>query len=510
MQFFLSLLPIVLILILMVGFRWGASRSGGAGYLLALSIAIFYFGANTDLLAYAHMKALLLSLDVLLVIWAAFFLDRVATEAGAIKTMGKVLPLLTPDKGMQALVIGWVFASFLQGVGGFGVPVAVIAPILIGLGFSPLSAVVIPSIGHGWAVTFGSLGSSFNALMATTGLPSSLLAPPAAIFLGISGVITGWLVAFAAGGKPNLKKMFLPVSVVGTVMGLGQYIAATAGTWNIAAFIGSILGLFAILPFIYQNGKQQRARTEIDWKSVWIAVSNYVILVIIILSVQFIPGVKPFLSQIKLSIQFPEIVSNLGFTTPAGPGRTISIFSHAGVLLFYASLIGYFFYWKKGMYTTGAWKNILSGTTKKITSSSVSILSMVSLAVIMEHTGMTASLAKGLSSSMSSIYPVISPWIGAIGAFMTGSNTNSNVVFGVLQLQTAQILQYPEAIILAGQTAGAAVASVVAPTKIIVGASTAKMTGKEGEVMRAMIGYTFILVSLVSLLTFIGVKVFAR
>lgn len=111
---------------------------------------------------------------------------------------------------------------------------------------------------------------------------------------------------------------------------------------------------------------------------------------------------------------------------------------------------------------------------------------------------------------MSSIYPVISPWIGAIGAFMTGSNTNSNVVFGVLQLQTAQILQYPEAIILAGQTAGAAVASVVAPTKIIVGASTAKMTGKEGEVMRAMIGYTFILVSLISLLTFIGVKVFAR
>ena len=93
MQFFLSLLPIVLILILMVGFRWGASRSGGAGYLLALSIAIMYFGANPDLLAYAHMKALLLSLDVLLVIWAAFFLDRVATEAGAIagNTVGAAL-----------------------------------------------------------------------------------------------------------------------------------------------------------------------------------------------------------------------------------------------------------------------------------------------------------------------------------------------------------------------------------------------------------------------------------
>ena len=71
---------------------------------------------------------------------------------------------LTADKGMQALIIGWVFASLLQGVGGFGVPVAVIAPIMVGLGFTPLSAVVVPSIGHSWAVTFGSLGSSFQVM----------------------------------------------------------------------------------------------------------------------------------------------------------------------------------------------------------------------------------------------------------------------------------------------------------------------------------------------------------
>lgn len=506
MEFFLSLLPILLILLLMAGFRWGASRSGGAGYILTLIIAVFFFGANLNVLAYAHMKSLLLSLDVLLVIWAAFLLDRVATEAGAIQTLGKILLKLTPEKGMQAIVIGWIFASFLQGVGGFGVPVAVISPILISLGFAPLSAVVIPSIGHGWAVTFGSLGSSFNALMATTGLPENVLAPPAAIFLGISGVITGGLVTYATGGFKNLKKYFLPVIFVGTAMAVGQFVAATAGTWNIAAFAGSIVGMFVIIPFINNHRKSQGLRSKLEWKSIWDASSNYIILVLIILSVQFIPGVKPFMSQIKLSIQFPEIVTDQGYITPAGPGRSISVFSHAGVLLFYASLLGYLVYWRKGMYNKGAWKNIISGTLKKITSSSVSILSMVSLAVIMEHSGMTATLAQGLSARMSGVFPVVAPWIGAIGSFMTGSNTNSNVVFGVLQLQTAQLLHFPEAIILAGQTAGAAVASVVAPTKIIVGASTAGMSGKEGEVMRAMIGYTVILVLVISLLTYIGVK----
>ena len=183
MTFILALTPIILILVLMVGLRWGAARAGGAGYLSALLIAIIFFGAGPELLAYAHMKALLLSVDVLLIIWAAFLLYRVADEAGAIRTIGQALPHLTADQGMQALIIGWVFASFLQGVGGFGVPVAVIAPILVGLGFTPLAAVLIPSIGHGWAVTFGSLGSSFQALMASTGLPGEQLAPAAALFL---------------------------------------------------------------------------------------------------------------------------------------------------------------------------------------------------------------------------------------------------------------------------------------------------------------------------------------
>ena len=187
MVFILAITPIALILFLMVGLRWGAARAGAAGYLAALLISILFFGSRAELLAYAHAKALLLSVDVLMIIWAAFFLYRVADEAGAIRTIGEALPHLTGDRGMQALIIGWVFATFLQGVGGFGVPVAVIAPILVGLGFTPLAAVVIPSIGHGAAVTFGSLGSSFQALIASTGMPWQQLVGPSALLLGIAG-----------------------------------------------------------------------------------------------------------------------------------------------------------------------------------------------------------------------------------------------------------------------------------------------------------------------------------
>ena len=134
-------------------------------------------------------------------------------------------------------------------------------------------------------------------------------------------------------------------------------------------------------------------------------------------------------------------------------------------------------------------------------SSSVSIASMVSMAVIMQHAGMTDTLARGLAQGVGPLYPLIAPWIGALGAFMTGSNTNSNVVFGALQMRTAELLEYSLAIILAAQTAGAALASIMAPTKVVVGASTAGMAGREGDVMRKLLVYTAILLVFVSLLT---------
>ena len=132
LEWLLAALPVATILILMVGFRWGAAKAGPAGWLVAVIVAAVYFGAGIEVLAAAQVKAMLLAFDVLFIIWGAFLLYRVTDEAGAIKVIGESLPSLIKDRGMQALLIGWPFASFLQGVGGFGVPTAVTAPLLIG------------------------------------------------------------------------------------------------------------------------------------------------------------------------------------------------------------------------------------------------------------------------------------------------------------------------------------------------------------------------------------------
>jgi lactate permease len=507
LTFLLALIPILLILVLMLGLRWGAVQASIAGYLSALVIAVFYFGSGIELLAYAHLKALLSSLDVLLIIWAAFLFYRVTDEAKAVAQIGEALPHLTADRGMQSLVIGWGFASFLQGVGGFGVPVAVVAPILVGLGFSPISAIIIPSVGSGWAVTFGSLGSAFQALLSTTGYSSTQLALPTALFLGVTALITGLLVLHNAAGWRGVYRLALTAVLMGAVMGFVQLVVAVKGPWNTAAFIGSMAGLLVSFGLARLLRGKQSQNGSLDGKVLLVALSGYAILVIVTMIIQMIPAVKRVLGFLVIQVQIPELTTSLGHITQAAASKPISLLNHAGAVLLYASILAYLVYWMAGRYQKGSISSIFMGTVKRVQAPSISIVLMVCMAVIMETAGMTETLARGLAQITGTFFPLIAPWIGALGAFMTGSNTNSNVVFGLLQSHTAKLLGYSVPIILAGQTAGAGLASVIAPAKIVVGTSTADLAGREGEVMRKMLPYIIVLVLLISLLTALGVWV---
>ncbi len=493
-MFTLALLPILLILYLMVARRWGAARAGAAGYLAALAVSIFFFGAGVELLAYAHARALLLAFDVLYIVWAAFLHFRVADEAGAIQAMGEALQRLTRNRGMLALILGFAFASFLQGIGGFGVPIAIVAPMLVGLGFTPLSAVVIPAVGHSWSVTFGSLGSSFQALMAATSLPGTELAAPAATLLGAAGVGAALAVLHAADGWAAVRRLWGLALVLGVGMGGVQYFMAAAGFWNLAGTVAGLAGLIAsilLARFLKDEGTAPLA----DGKSVWLALSAYLVLIGIMLGVQLIPGIAAPLGQAALRVEFPETATSLGVINPGETGRVIHWFSHGGAILMYSALVGFIVYQRAGWYRAGAARRIVGGTIAGVLSSSLGVVSMVAMAVIMGQSGMTDTLARGLAVGVGRAFPVVAPLIGALGAFMTGSNTNSNVIFAALQLRTANILGLAAPWVLAAQTAGGAVGSVIAPTKVVVGAATAGMEGREGEVIRRLAGYiAFLLV----------------
>ncbi|MBW2569903.1 MAG: L-lactate permease [Deltaproteobacteria bacterium] len=497
--------PIFTVLVVMIFKNWSGSRAGAAGWFVSLIAATLVFGAHPELLAYSQMKGALLSLNVLYIIWTALLLYNVVNETGAIEAIGIGIQRFSGDKSIQILIFGWIFASFLQGVAGYGVPIAVVAPILVGLGFSPVVAVAVPAIGHSWSVTFGSMGASFQALMAATGLEFSYLAPWSAALLGIATFLCGIFAVHVYGGWKMVKHSLVAILIVGTAMAGAQYILAVSGMWTLGGFGASLVGLCSGLAVaklkIYNQAPSSQVRSEMG---LWWALSAYFILIVIVSSGVMIPFVKTFLGQVKLIFTFPEITSLKGWVIKAGKGKAINMFGHGGALLLYSSVISFFVYRSKGLYKPDALKTIIQKTVKSGVPTSLGIVSMVCFAMIMDHCQMVYILAEGISSVFGSFYPLVSPWIGLLGAFMTGSNTNSNIVFGTLQQETAQLAGLSAALILAAQTTGGALGSMIAPAKILVGCSTVGLSGKEGPVLKATLRYGFVITGIIGIITILA------
>ncbi|MEM5774608.1 MAG: L-lactate permease, partial [Anaerolineaceae bacterium] len=447
----LAFLPIIVVLVLMMGFGWGGSRAGAAGWFAAVILALVRFGAGPLLVAYTQSKAVLLSLDVLYIVWPALLLFHIANEAGAIRIISDALLSITGDRTIQGLLLGWLFASFMQGTGGFGVPIAVTAPLLVGVGFTPVQAVVMAAIGHSWGVNFGSMASSFQTMIAVTGLEGPYLAPDAALFLGIACFACGAIVAVIAGGWKGMIRSLPFILLLGTVMSVTQYMLVTHGMWTLGTTGAALAGLtVAVVLLRFKASRAAKkapapvgpaAAPASPNHKLLIAVSAYIILVILAFGVNLIPAVEDFLGQVSFTLRFPELATSTGFITPAETGRTIHIFSHPGAVLTYASVIAYFIYRKAGYLKPKAYQKVFSNVGKGAIKSSLGIIAMVGMATIMSHTGMTKLLAQGLSEGLGkNLYPLAAPLIGALGSFITGSNNNSNVLFAGLQMNTAQLL----------------------------------------------------------------------
>jgi lactate permease len=497
-----ALSPILTVLVLMIFKNWSGSRAGAAGWFVSLIMATLFFGAHPVLIAHSQMKGVLLSLNVLYIIWAALFLYHVVNETGAIRAIGIGIQRFSGDKSIQILIFGWIFASFLQGVAGYGVPIAVVAPLLVALGFSPVVAVAVPAIGHSWSVTFGSMGASFQALMAVSGLESSFLAPWSAALLGIATFLCGIFAVYVYAGWKMVQHSFMAIFIIGTAMAGTQYLLAVSGMWTLGGFGASLAGLcsgLAVAKFKrYNRTPPSQARPQMR---LWWALTAYLILIVIVSAGVMIPSVKAFLGQVKLSFAFPEITSLKGWVVKAGKGKAINIFGHGGALLLYSAIISYFVYRSKGFYEPRAIKTILQKTVKSGVPTSLGIVSMVCFAMIMDHCQMIYILAEGISRVFGSIYPLVAPWIGLLGAFMTGSNTNSNVVFGVLQQETAHLAGLSVALILAAQTTGGALGSMIAPAKILVGCSTVGLAGKEGPVLKTTLRFGLVITGMIGIIT---------
>lgn len=525
LNWLLAASPVILLIAAILGLNWSAPRAGAAAWLLALALALLAFGAAQDHVAIASAKGLSLALFVLTIVWTSVYLFNLVHRLKGIDAIGRAMAALASDRLVQALLIGWGFSSFIQGVTGFGVPVAVSAPLLIMLGFPPARAAAMALVGHGWAVTFGSMGSSYYTIQLVTGIEGDVIAPHMALLFGPVIIVSGMLVAQIHGGFAALRRSSPIVIVSGALMAAAMYGLALADAPQIASTVPAVLGM-AALALLARTPLLPRAPAddtpgesapgtaggdaEPDARPMPFILAFMPYLLLIALSaLSQIPAVKEAVSGVQWSLDYPAFVTAQGFAVAAAENYApLRILNHPAPLIFFSIVVSAGVYALAGRWRRDAAAEAMRLTYAQTLGSTIGVTTMVMMAVVMADTGMTVLLARGIAAASGPLFPVVSPFIGLLGSFMSGSNTNSNVMFGLLQLETARALDIGAVTISSVQSIGASVGSPMAPAKVLVGAAVVGLAGKERDIFRIVIPYILVLVVLVAVEALIVIRVF--
>ncbi|MDD2980271.1 MAG: L-lactate permease [Hespellia sp.] len=510
----MAFLPIVVLLVLMIKFHWGATEAAPIGLIITVFTGLVFYKADIKLLASESAKGIWNALIIILIIWTAILLYQVADEAKAFQVIRDGMRKLLPNELLLVLAMGWIFESFLQGITGFGVPVAVGAPLLIGIGVLPLWAVVLPLLGQAWGNTFGTLGAAWDALAMAAGLePGSASYLTTALwtggFLWIWNLFTGLVICWFYGRGKGIKKGLPAVLIMSVIQGGGELLLGQMNT-TISCFLPSCISLVVIMllgrmkmyrdewkiedsPIMNRAFTESAKEEEKSDMNLLQAFVPYILLSALTLIVLLVTPVKNALEVVSIGFAFPETSTGYGYVNSAVECFSpLKPFTHASMFLFLSAMVGLIYYKKHGWIKEGGTGRVFAKSISMTMPSGIAVIGLVIMSNVMGGTGQTMVLADGIAGVLGKGYAVLAPIVGVLGSFMTGSNMSSNILFGDFQLTTANLLKLDVSPILAAQTTGGSIGSAVSSSKIVLGTTTASILGKEGEVLKKILPVTLI------------------
>lgn len=511
-MWFMAFLPIITLIVLMVKFHWGATEAAPVGLVITVITALVFYKADLSLIAEESAKGVWNAIVIILIVWTAILMYQVGDQAKAFLVIRDGMSKLLPNELVLVIAMGWIFESFLQGITGFGVPVAVGAPLLIGIGVKPMYAVVIPLLGQAWGNTFGTLAAAWDSLSLSTGMQAGSAeyfktAFWAALFLLMWNIVTGVVICWLYGKGKAVKKGFPIIIVMAIIQGGGELILSQVNT-TLCCFIPSVISLMVLMlmgrtkmyrdewriedsPIMKKNVIGEKNEVAPADMSLVQAFVPYIVLSVLTIVVLTITPINEVLNKVSIGLSFPETTTGYGYVNAASASYSpIHPLTHASMFLFISAIIGLVYYKAHGWIKAGGTKKLFINSVTMTLPSGIALVGLIIMSRIMGGTGQTVVLADGISSVLGIGYVILAPFIGLLGTFMTGSNMSSNILFGEFQMTTAKLLHVSIPAVLGAQTAGGAIGAAISPSKIILGTTTANILGEEGEIMKIVMMIT--------------------
>lgn len=500
----IAIVPVLFLLTAIMKFGWGVARAAPIGMLLAGITAVLCFKSSPLALALEAGKGIWNAATILLVIWPAVFSYELTCESKGFQAIRRGIQHVTKHELLQILIFGWIFPSFLQGITGFGVAVAVGAPLLLSIGVAPFYSIIIVLLCHCWGATFGTLALAWEALVAQAGMNSLQNAQAAVIAAAmiwfynfICVLISCWLY-----GKGKALKEAAPVVLlISLIMGGGELLLAPVNA-TVCFFFPAAVALGVVF-LVSRHPRYQRAwkipesrimkRTETEQETgesmgFHLAFLPYYLLTAVTVVCLLIPPVNRILSQVSLSLSFPQTVTGYGFVTEAAASFSpLKPLTYAGTFLCLSSFVTYCCYSKKGYIGFDGLKQAWKRTVQKCTSSTIAIVCLLVMSKFMGSSGQIYVLSQGVIAILGRYYTIAAPFFGMLGSFITSSNMSSNILLGNFQSTAAEILSINPAVTVALQTVGGVLGDTFAPGSVIMGISTTGCVGADSRILKTLV-----------------------
>ncbi|WP_254692325.1 L-lactate permease [Shinella daejeonensis] len=518
LHWLLAGVPTLALIVLMVVRNWSAQEAGAITIFITAAIAYFAFGTPVDALLVASAKGTWDALPILYVIWPALLLYHVMSKSGGYDALRHGISGMSQNEIFIIVALGWVLPSFLQGIDGFGTPIAVVAPLLVAFGVRPIYAVAIPIIAHIWAKFFGTLGVGWLATLQVVELDAATatsMGVQAGLLMILQALLGGFTIVWMYGRWPAIRASWPLVLIIGLIQGIGQ----TLMVWVdpiLAAFLPATVALIALFPLsripryrLPAQGIEERP-AMVDGTNLGVgegpvppmgtgmALAPYGLLTVLALGTSLIGPLAQWLDGPKFGLAFPQLGTGMGpgmeATSQYAP---LHPFSHPGAVIAVTALVAWIVYAGRGYFDewsrrTGKVREpIVPAWIRSSAPASVPIIAFLIVASTMKFSGQTQMLALGIAAVASPyVFAFFANGLGIISAFITSSSTSAQVLMSELQLDLAKANGLPPATILGAQAAGGAIGNAIAPANVVMGASTAGASGQEGAILRKTIPWT--------------------
>ncbi|MBY7894947.1 L-lactate permease [Vibrio fluvialis] len=526
--------PIVVAAILLVGLNWPAKKAMPVAFALTVAIALTFWDMTANRVLASVLQGLGITVTVLWIVFGAIFLLNTLKYTGAITVIRNGFTNISPDRRIQAIIIAWCFGSFIEGASGFGTPAAIAAPLLVAIGFPALAAVLMGMMIQSTPVSFGAVGTPIlvgvNKGLDTHNITEALVAHGSNWDAYLQQITASVALIHASVGTlmPVLMAMMLTrffgknrswtegLSILPFALFAGLAFTVPYALTGVLlgpefpSLVGGLFGLTIVVTAAKKGFLVPKQswdfRPENEWPAEWLgslkmelddikgkpmglalAWLPYVLLAVILVLSRVSADFKGLLLSVNLA--FNNILGEVGVSASIAP-----LYLPGGILVFVALLA--VLLQASSLKPMG---QALGESTKTLIGAGFVLVFTIPMVRIFINSGVnmsdlasmpvtTANFAAGL---VGSAFPALSATVGALGAFIAGSNTVSNMMFSQFQFEVAQTLSVSSVIVIALQAVGAAAGNMIAIHNVVAASATVGLLGREGATLRKTIIPTF-------------------